>query len=245
LDTAQAIKPADLPLAKTRALINQARASDSRFRHSSQMRVMGGTGYLEFVKNLFTDNPTRATDFNGYDLRFYDDLSQMQRDILKLNQKYGLSRLLAGFAWEWKTKKNSALYAIEIGDVKLRWNQTVKDWINSPTSHLEVGSIHTIQGYDLNCVGVIIGNDLGYDPVHEKLLFRRNQYFDVKGKESNNRLVIRYTDEDLLELVCNIYKVLMTRGIKGSLAYVSDEALRIQIAAMFKEGPQVTVPSKI
>jgi len=132
LDTAQAIKPADLPLAKTRALINQARASDSLFRHSSQMRVMGGTGYLEFVKNLFTDNPTRATDFNGYDLRFYDDLSQMQRDILKLNQKYGLSRLLAGFAWEWKTKKNSALYAIEIGDVKLRWNQTVKDWINSP-----------------------------------------------------------------------------------------------------------------
>lgn len=92
---------------------------------------------------------------------------------------------------------------------------------------------------------MIIGNDLGYDPVHEKLLFRRNQYFDVKGKESNNRLVIRYTDEDLLELVSNIYKVLMTRGIKGSLAYVSDEALRIQIAALLKEGPKVTVPSKI
>jgi hypothetical protein len=196
--------------------MNQAQVSDSPFKLSSQMRVMGGSGYLDFVKDLFTDNPTKATDFNGCDLRFYDDLGTMQQDILALNEKHSLSRLLDGFAWEWKTKKNPQLFDIEIDDVMLRWNQTAKDWANSLTSHLEVGSTHTIQGYDLNYAGVIIGNDLGYDPIQKKLVFRRDQYFDVKGKENNDRLGIKYTDEDLLGLVSNIYKVLMTRGIRGT-----------------------------
>jgi hypothetical protein len=234
LDTAQSIKPADLPLVKTNQLIDQARESDSLFKLSSQMRVMGGNGYLDFVKNLFTDNPTRVVDFEGYDLRFYDDLGKMQEDILALNEEHGLSRLLAGFAWEWKTKKNPQLFDIEIGDVKLRWNQSARDWVNSPTSHLEVGSIHTIQGYDLNYAGVIIGNDLGYDPVQKKLVFRRDQYFDVKGKENNDRLGIKYTDEDLLGLVSNIYKVLMTRGIKGTFVYVCDSALAQRLAELAK-----------
>jgi hypothetical protein len=127
LDTAQSIRPADLPLVKTKELISQARATDSLFKLSSQMRVMGGTGYLDFVKRLFTDNPIKAGDFNGYDLRFYDDLEKMQQDILSLNEEHGLSRLLAGYAWEWKSKKNPELYDIEIGNLRLRWNQTLKD----------------------------------------------------------------------------------------------------------------------
>jgi DUF2075 family protein len=233
LDTAQSIKPADLPLVKTNQLIDQARVSDSLFKLSSQMRVMGGTGYLDFVKNLFTESPTKATDFNGYDLRLYDDLGKMQEDILALDREHGLSRLLAGFAWEWKTKKNPQLFDIEIDDLKLRWNQTARDWINSPTSHLEVGSIHTIQGYDLNYAGVIIGNDLGYDPIQKKLVFRRDQYFDVKGKENNDRLGIKYSDEDLLGLVSNIYKVLMTRGIRGTFIYVCDQELRRLLGQYF------------
>jgi hypothetical protein len=187
---------------------------------------MGGTGYLDFVKQLFTDNPIKAGDFNGYDLRFYDDLEKMQQDILSLNEEHGLSRLLAGYAWEWKSKKNPGLYDIEIGNLKLRWNQTLKDWINSPTSHLEVGSIHVIQGYDLNYAGVIIGNDIGYDPNSKKLVFRRDRYFDVKGRENNKRLGIKYTDKDLLAMVTNIYRVLMTRGIRGTFVYVCDPMLR-------------------
>jgi hypothetical protein len=225
LETAQSIKHADLPLVKTTELISKARSNDSLFKLSSQMRVMGGTGYLDFVKQLFTDNPIKAGDFNDYDFRFYDDLEKMQQDILSLDEEHGLSRLLAGYAWEWKSKKNSELYDIEIGKMNLRWNQTLKDWINSPTSHLEVGSIHTIQGYDLNYAGVIIGNDLGYDPVQKKLVFRRDQYFGVKGKENNNRIGIKYTDYDLLGLVSNIYKVLMTTGIKGTFIYACDPNL--------------------
>jgi hypothetical protein len=66
---------------------------------------------------------------------------------------------------------------------------------------------------------VIIGNDIGYDPNSKKLVFRRDQYFDVKGRENNKRLGMKYTDEDLLAMVTNIYKLLMTRGDKGNVCF--------------------------
>ena len=106
------------------------------------------------------------------------------------------------------------------------WNRTQTDWINSPTSIDEVGSIHTVQGYDLNYAGVIIGNDLRFDPAIQKIRFSRDDYFDKKGLENNRMLGITYSDEEILEFVKNIYRVLMTRGIKGTYVYICDPELR-------------------
>lgn len=92
----------------------------------------------------------------------------------------------------------------------MRWNSVTTDWINSPKSVDEVGSIHTVQGYDLNYVGVIIGNDLRLDPVAGKLVFDRTNHHDKKGCENNAKRGITYSDADLLEYVKNIYSVLLT-----------------------------------
>ena len=226
LDTAQSIRPGDLPLATTNSIVEKAKGTESWFHLASQMRVMGGNDYLAFVKNLFSETGHPARDFSGYDLRFFDSFKDMRSEILRLDAEHGLSRLLAGFAWEYKTKKNPQLFDIELEGIKLRWNQTVTDWVSSPTSPQEVGSIHTIQGYDLNYAGVIIGNDIGYDPVLKKMFLRRDNYFDKKGKENNPVLGIEYSDEDVLHFVLNIYKVLLTRGIKGTFVYVCDPDLR-------------------
>lgn len=226
LDTEQAIKPADLPVEKTKELIQAARSNDQLFRLTSQMRVAGGNGYLEFVKALFTDNPLPATSFSNYDFRVFDDFAEMKREIEKLNSEHGLARLVAGFAWPWSSKENPSAHDIEIQGVKLQWNQTVTDWVNSPTSINEVGSIHTIQGYDLNYAGVIIGNDLSFDSDTQGFQFNRDSYFDKKGKENNPTLGKSYSDEDLLAFVINIYKVLLTRGIKGTYVFVSCDKLK-------------------
>lgn len=226
LDTEQAIKPADLPIEKTRELIQAARSNDQLFRLTSQMRVAGGNGYLEFVKALFTDNPLPANSFSNYDFRVFDDFAEMKSEIEKLNSEHGLARLVAGFAWPWNSKENPTAHDIEIQGIKLQWNQTVTDWVNSPTSINEVGSIHTIQGYDLNYAGVIIGNDLTFDPENRRFQFNRDSYFDKKGKENNPTLGKSYSDEDLLQFVINIYKVLLTRGVKGTFVYVRDPKTR-------------------
>jgi uncharacterized protein len=226
LDTAQSIRPGDLPLEKTKEIAEKAKKSDSWFHLASQLRVMGGNDYLAFVKEIFSDNSTPAKRFNGYDLRFFDSFTEMRSEILRLDAEHGLSRLLAGYAWEYKTKTQPELFDIEIEGINLRWNQTVTDWVSSPTSPQEVGSIHTIQGYDLNYAGVIIGNDIGYDPAKKKVFFRRENYFDKKGKENNPVLGIEYSDDDVLHFVLNIYKVLLTRGIRGTFVYVCDPDLR-------------------
>jgi uncharacterized protein len=242
LDTAQSIRPGDLPLTTTNSLVEKAKKTDSWFHLASQMRVMGGNDYLAFVKDLFSEEGSAVKEFPGYDLRFFDSFADMRSEILRFDEEHGLSRLLAGYAWEYKTKTQPELFDIELEGIKLRWNQTVTDWVSSPTSPQEVGSIHTIQGYDLNYAGVIIGNDIGYDPVLKRMFLRRDNYFDKKGKENNPVLGIEYSDDDVLHFVLNIYKVLLTRGIRGTFVYVCDPALREFLRGKFPTGNSPLVP---
>lgn len=84
----------------------------------------------------------------------------------------------------------------------------------------EVGCIHTVQGYDLNYVGVIIGPELYYDKNAKKFGINKEKYFDINGR---NGIV----DPDELErYIVNIYKTLLTRGIKGTYIYIVDKNFR-------------------
>ena len=226
IDSAQSIKPADVPKKVLDGLIEQASSEASFFHLASQMRVQGGNDYLEFVGRVMEDAQHSRMTFGDYDLRFFDDIHQLRRAILEKDHEVGLSRLVAGFAWPWASKNDPDAHDIEIDGLQLTWNRTATDWINSETSRDEVGSIHTVQGYDLNYAGVIIGSDLGYDEKSGQLVFHRENYHDKKGKENNPRLGIVYSDEDLLDYVKNIYRVLLTRGIRGTYVYVVDPALR-------------------
>lgn len=226
LDVAQSIKPADLPTSITKDLISQAKSADCHFHLRSQMRVEGGNDYIEFIAKLLSNSPANAKGFGSYEFKFCDSFTELKELVEAREQEFGLSRMLAGYAWDWKSKRNKSAIDIELEGHKLQWNQTLTDWVNSPTSHEEMGSIHTIQGYDLNFAGVVIGKDLSYDPSAGKITFQRDCYFDTKGKEDNKKLGIRFTDDDLLDYVVNIYRVLLTRGIKGTFLYVVDEKLR-------------------
>jgi DUF2075 family protein/predicted GIY-YIG superfamily endonuclease len=222
IDQAQSVKPADLPKKVLDQEILTSRQSGTYFRLHSQMRVSGGSDYIDFVNEFLRGNVTAIPDFGDYDFRIFTDFREMREEIRKRDQEVGLSRLVAGYAWEWRSKVDPQRHDIEIDGVKLWWNRTATDWINSDTSAEEVGSIHTVQGYDLNYAGVIIGNDLTFDPETRKFSFNRDSYFDKKGKENNPRLGIEYSDDDLQEYVINIYRVLMTRGIRGTYVFVAN-----------------------
>ncbi len=226
LDVAQSIKPADLPILLTERLISEAKKAHCHFPLRSQMRVEGGSDYIDFVRRLLSDAPVKPNGFGNYEFKFCDSFAELKGLVEDRESKFGLSRMLAGYAWEWKSKNDKSAIDIELEGHKLQWNQTITDWVNSPTSPKEMGGIHTIQGYDLNFAGVVIGADLSYDQNLRKITFQRNSYFDVKGKEDNPKLGIKFSDADLLEYVVNIYRVLLTRGIKGTFLYVVDESLR-------------------
>jgi uncharacterized protein len=235
IDSAQSIRPADLPKETVEKLASDAQARSQLFPLSSQMRVTGGEDYIEFVQKLLSEQPEQSRGFGSYDLRFFDNFSAMREEIKKRDSEHGLARLLSGFAWPWNSKNDKLSHDIEIEGERLFWNRTATDWVNSKTSSEEVGSIHTIQGYDLNYAGVIIGPDLGFDSESNRISFNRDNYFDVKGRENNKQLGIKYSDEDIRQYVLNIYRVLLTRGIKGTYVYVFDSNLRRHLVQFFSE----------
>ena len=232
LDPEQTVRPADLPQSVLRALVAEASGSHRRYPLSTQMRVRAGASYVAFVRAVLRGEPSSvgAPDLGDYDLRLFGDLKEMRREILQRNEEHGLARLLAGYAWDWKSSRDRSAFDIELDGLQLRWNTQAKDWINSPSSVDEVGSIHTVQGYDLNYAGVIIGRDLRYDPIARRLLIDRESYRDTKGKENNKQLGVVYTDDDLLQFIRNIYAVLLTRGMRGTYIYVCDPHLRDYMA---------------
>lgn len=234
LDTAQSVRPSDLPTATLQQVIDQAEQTGRRYPLFSQLRVQGGRDYIDYVRRVLSDDPPEPRYFSGYDLRLFDDPAQLVRVIRQRDADIGLCRLVAGYGWPWRSRRDPSAWDIDLGDVRLRWNSTLTDWINTPGSVEEVGSIHTVQGYDLNIAGVIIGPELGWDAERRRLRFSRADYHDRKGKENNRRLGITYTDDDLLHYVENIYRVLLTRGMKGTYVYVADPELREHLRRYFE-----------
>jgi DUF2075 family protein len=235
LDVAQSVRPADLPSELLSDLVADTHASGRHFQLRTQMRVQAGSDFVSYVRWILDPRPPSVPrvrrDFGEYDFRAFDSVAHMRDEIFRRNAEVGLSRMVAGYAWEWKTKRDKNAFDIEIGQTRLRWNSTPTDWIASSNALEEVGSIHTVQGYDLNYVGVIIGLDLRFDPGRRRLFIDRDSYFDKKGKENNPALGRTYSDDDLLRFITQIYAVLMTRGIRGTYVYACDPGLREYLKA--------------
>ena len=196
----------------------------------SQWRCRGGNDYIDYVRDILNTRAGKFRKIDDYDFKLYEDAGKMAEDIKALNKKYGLCRVAAGFAWEWKTdprhnKDGKYKYDIELDGTRFKWNSTTNNWIGSENSVNEVGCIHTVQGYDLNYLGVIIGEDIRYDKKKKTIVAVPENYYDSMGKAK-----IANDKEQLKEYLINIYMTLMTRGILGTYVYVCDPALRDYMA---------------
>lgn len=225
-DNLQTIRPSDVRRDDFLALAESRSFKEYYIR--SQLRVAGGKDYLQYIKDILHNKaPNKKKEFTDYDLRLYDSIVDMRRDIVQRNDEVALSRLVAGYAWSWHTKNlkydkalDRGIYDIEIEGNKLIWNTTQAGWPVRAESINEVGSIHTVQGYDLNYAGVILGEDIYYDTETGRIEINKTKYFDTKGKSGID------SDDELEEYIINIYSVLLTRAIKGTYIYVCDKDLR-------------------
>lgn len=198
----------------------------------TQWRCQGGKDYIDYLKSIFAGTAKKKLQIENYDFKLFDDVNDMVNAIKALNKDMGLCRNAAGYAWEWKTKPGNkkykgkkGLYDIVIGDYKYRWNSTYDNWIISNNATNEIGCIHTVQGYDLNYLGVIIGEDIKYDCENNCIVADINNYYDTLGRTG-----LTDKPEALRDYLINIYITLMTRGIHGTYVYVCDDALREYMA---------------
>ncbi|MGK0445113.1 MAG: DUF2075 family protein/predicted GIY-YIG superfamily endonuclease [Bermanella sp.] len=219
-DEMQSIKPSDAKHEDFYKLKHSPQTKITELK--SQFRSRGGNQYSEFVNNLLNVNLKAGTVFNhkNYELKQYESLPDMITSIKQCERQYGLSRLVAGYAWPWASKNDKTVYDINIGEVSLQWNSTASDWINKKGAEGEVGCIHTTQGYDLNYTGIILGPEISFDPIKKEIVIIEENYFDKNGKQSIK------DPEELKSYIINIYKTILLRGIRGTYLYVCDPDLR-------------------
>lgn len=219
-DNDQVIGPSGVNASLMASIMSKAEGKEPlRCTLATQMRVQGADDYLDYVKDLLAGKTTEKQTFSNYEFKLVNDFQKFNDLLIEKEREVGLARMVGGFAWPWVSKTHPEKFDISIEGIEKRWNTQLSDWVNSEHALEEVGSIHTVQGYDLNYGFVIIGNDLRYDPETKQVYAVKSNYFDTKGKiESDGEVLLNYLQ--------NIYYVLMTRGIKGTFLYVCDPELR-------------------
>ena len=200
----------------------------------SQFRCNGSDGYLAWLDDILEIHGTANSDgFDmDYDIRIVDNPNELRELIVEKNKSNNKSRMVAGYCWDWITKKNpnGLDYDITIPeyDFKMKWNfNNTSTWAIDEKSVNEVGCIHTSQGLEFDYVGVIIGDDLRFENGRIITDFTKRASTDqsLKGIKTMYK-----TDPERAILISDIiikntYRTLMTRGQKGCYIYCTDKKL--------------------
>ena len=211
------------------ALPISRQSSQTSYTLVSQHRVKGGNEFITYANNIMKNNNPKKISFEEYDVKLFNDYSKMNNAINKLENDLKLVRMVSGYSFKWISKKDKTKYDILLDGVSKQWNTTAEDWVNSPNARNEVGCIHTVQGYDLNYIGLIFGYEIDYDFDKETIVINKDMYFDIKGKSSINN------ETDLKDYIVNIYITLMTRGIKGIYMYACNKNFSKYLEQFFEK----------
>jgi uncharacterized protein len=215
-------------------LIRQAKHQHAEIHElvlSSQFRCNGSEAFLSYLDNLLQIRETADADINSLDFEFrvVDNPAVLRDIIFEKNREKNSARLVAGYCWDWKSKKDPKAYDIVFPeyDFAMQWNLALDSmlWIMKPDSVNEIGCIHTCQGLELDYVGVIIGEDLIVrggrvlvDPAK-----RSRMDSSIKGYKNLLREDPEQAKERVRAIIKNTYRTLMTRGMKGCYIWAVDQ----------------------
>ncbi|WP_431027789.1 DUF2075 domain-containing protein [Lysinibacillus sp. LZ02] len=193
---------------------------------TNQFRMKANDEVINWINNFKSKVLSPLPHDDEYELKVFKTLKEMHVAIKHKNDKFGLSRVVSTF--DYLHKKDGGTYYVteSNGEYKLPWNSTggTKAWAEQNGTINEVGSIYTIQGFDLNYVGVVLGPSVQYDAVKGEIVIDTSLYMDKGAYTGMDG--IKNVNEAKEKIVLNSINILMKRGIKGLYIYASNEALR-------------------
>lgn len=147
------------------------------------------------------------------------------------------ARIVAGWCWDWVNNRllenGDLLHEVVIpehnfempwetqkaprGDFRYKYAKDANSWCNQNEGVNQIGCIHSIQGWETDYVGVIIGPDLTFNKEKKCLTYNPNG--------NNHNLTPKWTEKND-QLIKNTYRVLLTRGKKGCFIYAVDPEVR-------------------
>ena len=183
----------------------------------------------------------------AFEVQTADSPAEMESILqARLDDGYG-ARMTAGYCWPWSDPRpdGSLVADVSIGMWSKPWNlrgdRAVGDappaalWAYADGGFGQVGCVYTAQGFEYDWNGVILGPDLVWRT--DRWVSRRE--FN-KDPDFKNR--IKVTDQEFDRLVRNVYKVLLTRGMIGTLICSVDAETQDYLRAALRS---VSTPARL
>ncbi|WP_412541777.1 DUF2075 domain-containing protein [Longispora sp. K20-0274] len=208
-----------------------------------QFRCGGSTAYDSWVRGLLglSDESDLWTGDDRFEIVVAESPAEMEA-LLETKQSEGYSaRMAAGFCWRWsKPLPDGTLVPdVRIEDWSRPWNLNSERslggipgrsfWATAPGGFGQIGCVYTAQGFEYDWSGVIIGPDLVARNGTLTTVRAANVDKDLGGKRS-------LTDAEADQLIRNTYKVLLTRGMVGTVIYATDPATRAHLKERVRAG---------
>jgi len=198
-----------------------------QFRMQTDLAV---TDWISALHNRHLQPLPNPTDF---DFRIFADANELYHQIRFRNQTSGLARMLATYDFP-ATLNDGHDHFVSTPTFKLRWDRyqpTAKTyWAEREDSLDEVGSVYTIQGFDLNYAGVILGPSVGYDAQTDRLIIRPEYYEDQAAFAGATKLP--HPNQAKCQIILNSIYVLLSRARNGLYLYAVDPALQNRLLTL-------------
>ena len=201
--------------------------TEPTYKLTNQFRMQATNEMVNWIDHFVEKKITEIPNDPEYDFKIFESAAKMYDVIQGLNEEYGLSRIVSTF--DYIHKKDDQEYYVEEDHFKLPWNGEYGNttWAEKVETVREVGSIYTIQGFDLNYGGGILGPSISYDEDTDELKILTENYKDTEAYRGKDEF--QNSDEIKEEIILNSLNVLMKRGIRGLFIYASDPKLRLRL----------------
>lgn len=227
-------------------LVESTKKNDNHILLKNQLRINSSEETVQWIRKLIDEQVINKIPYDnkGYDIKIFDNPKSLEKEIRKKakSTESGISRVLATFDWKYngnKKPQDDDYWKVQIGDWSMPWNLQLKtlrgeknwSWAEQTNTINEVGSTFTIQGFDLNYAGVIIGPSVKFRG--GKIIFDKNE--SQNSKATQNRTLSDKSKQNFAEeLLKNELNVLMTRGVNGLYIYAVDKELNEALKEAYK-----------
>lgn len=231
-----------------------SRVRDNYIELKNQIRINAEKETVDWIRDIIDRQKINPIPKDKkYDIKIVGSPKVLEKLIKDKAQdtKAGLSRLLATYDWPYSSNKlteDGKYWSVKIGEWSLPWNllghepksirKVIKGmaWAEQPQTVNQVGSTFTIQGFDLNYAGVIIGPSVIYRD--GKIKF--NPAASANNKATRNRTLEDGTKQSFAEtFLKNELNVLLTRGVNGLYIYAVDKELREALLEAQEKGKTI------
>lgn len=149
----------------------------------------------------------------------------MYQELKKKNNELGECRIVA--TADYPSTLDGKKHFVNEGGFHLPWDQYNYDqttWAQKPETINEIGSMYTVQGFDLQYVAVIIGPTVTYAG-NSKIKVDPKKYEDREAFKNRHDHDLESLDQIKRELILNSINILLKRGIKGCFIYFHDDKI--------------------